>query len=260
MDTPKRPPIIIAIANQKGGVGKTTVAINLGAELQRLGRNVAILDLDQQAHATLALGIDPLTVRNHIGHLLLDDTLAFADVLVPTPYGMQLVPSHIDLAAQERELDRKINRERVLARRLTALPADLDVVLLDCPPSLSLLTLNALTAAQWVLVPLQTEPFAVAGFSALLNTIKEVQQETNPQLQLLGVLLTLFDPDHAVARDIQTQMRATLKNRVLTTVIPDYKRLAEAALAGPIRSYAPRHRATQVFEELAQEVLDRATT
>ncbi len=258
MDLKPQAPLIIAIANQKGGVGKTTVAINLAAALVHQGQRVVLVDLDPQAYATLAMGIDPRQVPHYIGDLLLDDTLTVRDVLVPTTYAIPLLPSHLNLVAVERELTRKVNRERILARRLATIPDAIDVVLIDCLPSLSLLTINALTAATHVLVPLQTEPFAVADLPALLQRIHDVRCATNPYLQLLGVLLTLYNKDHAVARNIATRTRAVLGAHVCRTVIPTYNRLAETALGGPLRSYAPHHPAVQVFEALAQEVLQRA--
>ncbi|MDQ2808372.1 MAG: AAA family ATPase [Chloroflexota bacterium] len=257
MDTSKKKPIIIALANQKGGVGKTTTAVNVAAELARLGLRVVLVDLDSQANATQALGIDPLAVPFTTYHLLVGD-VPVADILIDTAYGLQLIPSHIDVAAAEGELDRKVNREQRLARRLSELPAGVDVVLIDCPPSLTLLTLNALTAAQWVLLPLQTEPFAVSGLAALLRTVELVQRETNPGLRLLGILFTLYDKDHAVARNIAEGITASFGPRVFTTAIPRYGQLAETAQGGPIRSYAPHHKAVPLFAAVAQEVRTRA--
>jgi len=257
MDTPKKKPTIIALANQKGGVGKTTTAVNVAAELVRAGLHVVVVDLDSQANATQALGIDPLDVKYTTYHLLVGD-VPVSEILIDTEYGVQLIPSHIDVAVAEGELDRKVNREKRLARRLEELPAGVDVVLIDCPPSLTLLTLNALTAAQWVLVPLQTEPFAVSGLAALLRTVELVQRETHPDLQLLGILFTLYNEDHAVARNIVTGIQNTFGVRVFATKIPRYGQLAETALAGPIRSYAPHHKAVPLFAALAEEVRTRA--
>jgi len=252
-------PTVIALANQKGGVSKTTTAVNLGAALAALGYATAVIDFDPQANATMSLGIDPLAVPHTTYDLLMEPDLSVEEVLCPTDYAVALVPSHINLSLAEQELQNRINRERVLQRRLHDLPTDLDFVLIDCPPTLGILTLNALTAADWVLVPLQTEPFAVEGLRALLNTIKLVQTETNPDLRLLGILLTMTDAEHSVSRAIETNTRQTFGGRVFETTIPRYKRLSEVGVGGPLRSWAPSHPAVALYDQLAKEVMARAT-
>ncbi len=252
------PPTVIALANQKGGVSKTTTAVNLGAALAAAGYQTAVIDFDPQANATMALGVDPLAVPHTTYDLMMDPDRAVTEVLYPTDYAITLVPSHINLSLAEQELQNRMNRERVLQRRLQDLPADLDFVLIDCPPTLGILTINALTASDWVLVPLQTEPFAVEGLRALLNTIKLVQTETNPGLRLMGILLTLTDPEHSVSRNIEANTRQTFGSRVFQTTIPRYKRLTEVGVGGPLRSWAPTHPAVALYASLAEEVIARA--
>jgi len=254
--------VTIALANQKGGVGKTTTAVNLAAELAQIGKAVIVIDIDPQANATQALGVDPVNVAGRHISQLLAGSLTPVEVLVETSCaGIRLIPSHIQLATQAEELATEIAREQLLKQALSPLGNLADYVLIDCPPSLGLLTNNALTAANYVIVPLQTEPFAVEGLSSILDTIEKIRRKTNAQLRLMGILLTLYEEEYAHARKIVKEMRNTFgppRNLVFETIIPRYGELTKAAVGGPIRNYRPGHKAVELFANLAGEVIERA--
>ncbi|MFO1541086.1 MAG: ParA family protein [Chloroflexota bacterium] len=246
----------IAIANQKGGVGKTPTVISLGTWLALGGKRVLIVDLDPQANATSGLGIDPKALPASIYHGLVDGRPA-AELILPTSVpGCALLPSHPDLAGAEIELVRERGRERRLAAVLGPVAHDYDFLLVDCPPTLSLLTVNGLTAAGSVLIPLQCEFFALEGLSQILETIDLVRSHLNPDLHLRGVLLTMADARTTLSGAVADEVRGKLGAQVFTTVIPRNVRLAEAPSHGlPIATYRPASPGGQAYAALAAELL-----
>ncbi len=252
------PTRIIAIANQKGGVGKTTTAVNLGASLAETGHRVLVIDVDPQGNASTGLGIDP-TRRSRSTYQVLAAQVPLTEAMVETEVpGLWAVPSTIDLAGAEIELVSQFARETRLARALEAVRGAFDFVLLDCPPSLGLLTVNALTAADELLVPIQCEYYALEGLGQLLENIRLVQQSVNPRLALTGIVLTMFDPRTRLADQVVAEVREYFGPAVYETVIPRSVRLAEAPGFGrPITLYDPSSPGAASYRSLAREVLDR---
>lgn len=251
-------PRILAISNQKGGVGKTTTAVNLAAALARAGQSVLLIDLDPQGNASSGLGSPRDVVGSGIADVLLG-LEPMVEVIVQTSQeGLDLAPASAALVGVEVEILSLPNREKRLAFALAALPKPYDYVILDCPPSLSLLTLNALTAADSVLVPLQTEYYAMEGLGELIRTIAAVRRTTNPRLVREGVVLTMHDARTNLCRDVEAQARSVLGNEVFTTVIPRTVRLAEAPSHGKsIFSYDGSSRGAAAYQALAKEVIAR---
>jgi chromosome partitioning protein len=249
---------VIACTNQKGGVGKTTTVVNLASYLARSGRQVLVVDLDPQGNATSGLGLASVAVERSIHPVLVDGGHA-QDHVVPTAIeGLSIIPSSRDLAGAEVELVPVSARERRLARALRPLTDAYDTVLLDCPPSLGLLTVNALTAADSVLIPIQCEYYALEGLGQLLSTIDLVRAHLNPQLAIKGVVLTMFDARTTLSADVSAEVRRHLPGQVFRTVIPRSVRLAEAPSFGrPISEHAPTSRGALAYRDLAQEVLER---
>jgi chromosome partitioning protein len=249
---------VIACANQKGGVGKTTTVVNLAAYLAVAGRRVLVIDLDPQGNATSGLGFDRQAGASSIYPALLDPQLA-RSLIQPTQIdGLGLVPSGQDLAGAEVELVGVPQRERKLHAALAQLRDGYDFILLDCPPAVGLLTVNALTAADAVLVPIQCEYYALEGLGQLLATIDLVRDNLNPRLRLAGVLLTMYDARTTLSSDVAAEVRRHLNGTVYETVVPRSVRLAEAPSYGrPIVRYSPESRGAQAYAALAQEVLRR---
>jgi len=251
---------VIAILNQKGGVGKTTTAINLSACLAALGQDVLLVDCDPQAHCTRGLGVHP--TESFPETTIYDVLCAGAEVrdsVVPSGQErLYLLPSSIDLAGAEVELVSAIAREGRLKRALDPVLDSYDCILLDTPPSLGLLTLNCLTAADWVLVPVQCEFYALASLPALNDTVRLVAQHLNPNLRLLGVVLTMFDARTRLSHDVAQEVERHFGPRLFETVIPRSVRLSEAPGYGqPITAYDPEGKGAQAYQQLAQEVLAR---
>ncbi len=248
---------IIACTNQKGGVGKTTTVVNLASYLARTGRRILVVDLDPQGNATSGLGLTSVPVERSIHPVLVDGGVALDRVVPAAIEGLSIIPSSRDLAGAEVELVPVEGRERRLARGLRPLTPSYDTVLLDCPPSLGLLTVNALTAADSVLIPIQCEYYALEGLGQLLSTIDLVRAHLNPRLAIKGVLLTMFDARTTLSADVSAEVRRHLPGQVFRTVIPRSVRLAEAPSFGrPISEHAPSSRGAQAYHDLATEVLE----
>jgi chromosome partitioning protein len=253
---------VVAIANQKGGVGKTTTAINLAAALVERGRRILIVDFDPQASATTALGLDPEQLETCITHVLraaiADGTEpAIADIITQTDAGIDLVPSDISLSAIEADLLAAMGGESILRQVLAPIAEEYDYVLVDCLPSLGLLAVNALTAAEQVLVPVQAEYLPMKGLRLLLQTVAKVRAKLNPRLEVSGILLTMVEMRTLHCQEVCEHIRSVFegKVRVFETAIKKTVRLREAAVAGEsVLSYAPRHDVAEAYRELAAEL------
>jgi chromosome partitioning protein len=247
-------PVIVAIANQKGGVGKSTTAINLAAALAFAGERILIVDADPQANATSGVGVTHDAVQTSLYDVLLGEG-EIDDAVEPTSVkNLFAVPSSIDLAGAEIELVSQFSRERQLSRAFEQLTTPFDVVFVDCPPSLGLITVNALTAANEVLIPIQCEYYALEGLSQLLRNISLIQQNLNPQLEIEGVVLTMYDRRTTLAADVARQVRDHFGERAYRTVIPRTIRLAEAPSFGePIESFDSSSRGAIAYRALAEE-------
>jgi chromosome partitioning protein len=254
----KPPSRIVAVVNQKGGVGKTTTAINLGAALAERGQQVLLIDLDPQANTTSGVGVDPRSPRPTVYDLLAGST-PIDEVAIPTAVeGLFLVPSLLALAGAEIELASMADREHRLRLALDQLRGGYGQVLIDCPPSLGLLTLNALTAADEMLIPLQAEYFALEGLGHLLYTQQLVRMELNPRLELGGILVTQFDSRTTLAWDVLQEVRRAYPDRVFQTLIPRNVRVSEAPSHGqPVTRYDPSSRGAMAYRRLAEEVLSK---
>jgi chromosome partitioning protein len=253
------PARVIAMCNQKGGVGKTTTTINLGAALAEYGRKVLLVDFDPQGSLSVGLGLNPHEMDASVYNLLMQRDFTLDEVIVDSGVpGMDLLPSNIDLSAAEVQLVHEVAREQTLSRVLAPALAHYDVILIDCQPSLGLLTVNALTAADGVIVPLECEYFALRGVALLKNTIDKVQERLNPRLEIDGVLGTMFDGRTLHGREVMERLVQAWDEKVFHTVIRRTVKFSDSTVAGePITSYASGSTAADAYRQLAREVAVR---
>jgi chromosome partitioning protein len=249
---------VLAVVNQKGGVGKTTTSVNLAAALGQSGRRVLLVDLDPQGNATMGSGVDKRTVSRTVYHVLLG-LGEVANIRVRAEKGgYDLVPANRELAGAEVELVELDARETRLKGALERVAGDYDYILIDCPPSLSLLTVNALTAAQRVLIPMQCEYYALEGLSDLVGTIKRVRANLNPQLEIAGLLRTMYDPRNTLSQQVSQQLEEHFGDKVYRTLVPRNVRLAEAPSYGvPAVLWDAASKGAQAYLALADEILSR---
>ena len=247
---------IFAVANQKGGVGKTTTTVNLSACFAERGLKTLVIDLDPQANATTSVGLDPRGLDASIYEVLLQD-LELDEIIEPTMIkGLHIAPSSLDLAGAEIELVAAFSRERRLREAMSRAVSEYDIIMIDCPPSLGLLTINGLTAADEVVVPVQTEYFALEGLSQLVRNIGMVQRSLNPGLELTKLILTMYDARTNLSRDVAREVRAHYGDQVCWQVVPRAVRLSEAPSFGqPIILYDSSSKGAKAFRDLAKEVL-----
>lgn len=253
------PARVISMVNQKGGVGKTTSTVSLGAALAGFGRRVLLVDFDPQGALSVALGLNPNDADLSVYNVLTDPQCHIGDVIISTDVpDLDLLPSNIDLSAAELQLVSEVGREYALGRALAPIIDEYDIVLIDCQPSLGLLTLNALTASSGVIIPMECEYFALRGVALLQDTINKVTARLNPDLEIIGVLGTMYDPRTLHSREVLDTVRKAFGDRVFETVINRTVKFPDAAVAGePITQFAPSSDGAKAYKQLAKEVLAR---
>jgi len=252
---------IIAITNQKGGVGKTTTSVNLAAALAHVKRRVLLIDIDPQGNATMGSGVDKHQLTATLNEVLLGEASIHQAIIADTQAGYKLLPGNSALTAAEVALLNANDRSSILKQKLQAVEADFDYIFIDCPPSLNMLTLNALVAARQVLIPMQCEYYSLEGLTALINTIQQLQQTANPALNIFGILRTMYDPRNRLALEVTEQLQQHFGELLFKTVIPRNVRLAEAPSHGlPIMMYDKLSRGTIAYLNLAAEVIQRHST
>ena len=249
---------IIAIANQKGGVGKTTTAINLSAALAAKGKKVLVIDRDPQGNTTSGFGVDKNELDNTIYELLLGECAAQDCILKDVMENISILPANVNLAAAEIEMIGIDKKEYILKKEIDWVKEDYDFIIIDCPPSLSMLTVNAMTTANTVLVPIQCEYYALEGLSQLIHTVNLVKERLNPELDMEGVVFTMYDSRTNLSAQVVDNVKSHLKQNVYNTVIPRNIRLAEAPSYGvPICVYDPKSAGAESYASLAEEVINR---
>jgi chromosome partitioning protein len=250
---------VIAVANQKGGVGKTTTSINLGGALAEIGYRVLCIDMDPQANLTVGLGISLSDVRHSMSDVLAEDRVAIEEVVRPTEMpGLSVAPATLELASTEVELFTTIGREMVLRDALDGwAERSFDVIIIDCPPTLGLLTINSLVASNRVIIPVQTQYYAIKGLTALIKVINTIKLKLNHELEISGLLATFFDGRTVLAREMLENLRELGDHRVFNTMIKNTVKLGEAPLTGkPVTEYASNSNAARAFRDLAREVIE----
>lgn len=249
---------IIAIANQKGGVGKTTTSINLAASLAEKGKKVLVIDMDPQGNTTSGFGVDKNNLENTIYELILNECSVSECIIKDVVENVAIIPSNVNLAAAEIELIGVDKKEYILKKEIDWVKDKYDFILIDCPPSLSMLTVNAMTTANTVLVPIQCEYYALEGLSQLIHTVNLVKERLNPELAMEGVVFTMYDSRTNLSAQVVDNVREHFHQKVFDTLIPRNIRLAEAPSFGmPICVYDPKSAGAESYRNLAQEVIDR---
>lgn len=249
--------IIISVLNQKGGVGKTTTTINAGAYLAKLGKKVLLIDADPQANTTSGLGIERSNLESTLCDVMISDR-AISQTIVNTKFkNLDLIPSDPRLASVEVELASKISREMILNEALKDI-SGYDIILVDCPPALGLLTINSLSASDFVLIPVQAEYYALEGLSQLLEVVQIVRKKLNPRLELIGVLMTMFDKRNSLSRQVYQEIEKYFGDKIFETIIPRNVRLAEAPSYGkPVSEHDKWSKGARAYKSLAKELIDR---
>lgn len=249
---------IISFSNQKGGVGKTTTCVNMAAYLARAGRKVLLVDLDPQGNATTGLGFSKGSLKKSVYNVIIDDEEVKENILPTELEGLLILPSNIDLAGAEVSLVYKKNRDKVLRAALEKVKADFDYILIDCPPSLGLLTINALAAADSAIIPIQSEYYALEGLSQLMNTISLVRQHLNKSLKVEGVVLTMYDGRSLISKQIAAEIKKYFSKKLYEIVIPRNVRLSEAPSHGkPILLHDPKCMGARAYAALTEEFLTK---
>ena len=249
---------IVSFSNQKGGVGKTTTCVNMAAYIAAEGKKVLLVDMDPQGNATTGLGFSKSSLEQSIYSVLIDDEKALENIMPTEVENLDLLPSNIDLAGAEVELVYKKNRERVLKNALEEIRSRYDYILIDCPPSLGLLTINALACADSVIIPIQSEYYALEGLSQLMNSISLVKQHLNAGLEVDGVVLTMYDSRSLISKQIAEEIKKFFTKRLFEIVVPRNIRLVEAASYGkPIMMHDPKCTGARAYKALTQEYLNR---
>ena len=249
---------IISFSNKKGGVGKTTTAINMAAYCAEFGKRVLLVDIDSQGNATTALGFSKSSLKKSVHNVLVEDDSASANIIPTQVKLLDILPANVDLSGAEVDLVYKRNRERILKEALDKVRGNYDYIFIDCPPSLGLLTINAWVAADSVIIPLQSEYFALEGVSQLMNTIALVRQRLNPTLSIEGVVITMYDGRALISKQIAAEIKKFFKNKLYEIIIPRNIRLAEAPSYGrPILMYDPKCIGARAYKALTEEFLSK---
>lgn len=249
---------IISFTNKKGGVGKTTTAINMAAYCADMGKRVLLVDIDSQGNATTGLGFSKSALKKSVYNVLIEDDSAAANILPTQVKLLDVLPANVDLTGAEVDLVYKRNRERILKNALEKIRADYDYIFIDCPPSLGLLTINAWVASDSIIIPMQSEYYALEGVSQLMNTIAMVKQHLNPQLQIEGVVITMYDGRALISKQITAEIKKFFKSKLFEIIIPRNVRLAEAPSHGvPILLHDPKCVGARAYKALAEEFLSK---
>ena len=249
---------IIAFTNKKGGVGKTTTAVNMAAYCTEFGKKVLLVDVDSQGNATTALGFQKNALKKSVYNVLIEEEPAEANILPTKVKGLDILPANVDLSGAEVDIVYKRNRERILKTALDKVRNNYDYIFIDCPPSLGVVTINAWVAADSVIIPLQSEYFALEGVSQLMNTISLVRQHLNPNLQIEGVVITMYDGRALISKQITAEIKRFFKSKLYEIIIPRNIRLAEAPSHGqPVMLYDPKCIGARAYRALAEEFLSK---